>query len=428
MKMNLIKQSNETETRPLELRGQAEQRIVYVTCSEELTRLSDLLPANEGRQSLVSSLHEAYNLCQNTLTVPRVGRSTLEKYHDRSYLDILLKRRDQLDKSFHGYEDMKSMLQDEENGISDDSETSNEENFPVLEENNNVKLDDIHAGLTHDCYPFPFMSNYSKLVASSSITAATLLARSSPALAVNWFGGRHHCTKSKAAGFCYINDIVLSIGVLRRKFGRVFYLDLDLHHGDGVEAAYWNSKNVATCLIHRFELGFYPGTGSLESSEENRYNIPTKSGLSDESLQYILQETVIPLIAKFNPGAIVIQCGCDGLATDPSKQWNLTIKGFTSAVKAVVDSFPRKSILLLGGGGYNHTETAKCWANITKTLSGNEGDWDILPEHPFLDSYEKDGYQFWTDENKVPKRMKDGNSKEYLDNIRTFLLQKMPFK
>ena len=127
------------------------------------------------------------------------------------------------------------------------------------QEEDNAELETY--GLLHDCYIFPFMSEYVNLVAASSIQAATRLTKErkdnrAQNIVINWYGGRHHCKKNKAAGFCYINDIVLSINVLRRNYRRIFYLDLDLHHGDGVESAFEFSKNVMTCSIHRYDIGF----------------------------------------------------------------------------------------------------------------------------------------------------------------------------
>ena len=76
--------------------------------------------------------------------------------------------------------------------------------------------------------------------------------------------------KTKQRAYCYINDIVLSINVLRRNYRRIFYLDLDLHHGDGVESAFEFSKNVMTCSIHRYDIGFYPGTDYCQPHRKQR--------------------------------------------------------------------------------------------------------------------------------------------------------------
>ncbi|ODV77811.1 histone deacetylase [Suhomyces tanzawaensis NRRL Y-17324] len=374
------------------------KRKVWIT-SDEFAKLVDLLPSNIGRQSLVMSLIKAFGLhlkCESTISIPMIHRSELESYHDSNFIDCLFRNRPNLD-----------LQAEDEDKISDQD---------LCEQ----------YGLLYDCYPFPFMREYVKIVASSTIASAKTLIRERSEkhqnVVINWYGGRHHCFKRKAAGFCYVNDIVLGILHLRKSFGKVFYLDLDLHHGDGVENAYQFSKNVLTCSIHRYDLGFYPGTGSLESSTLGKYNIPTKKGLSDKSLMQIVEEIVLPIVLKFKPDVVVIQSGCDGLGTDSHGEWNLTIKGFTSVVEKLMQALSPIPILVLGGGGYNHIETAKCWTYLTRNVLQVQEEWDLIPEHTMLDSYESSGFQFWTSENEAPKRMKDENTNGYLRGLRESLL------
>lgn len=104
-------------------------------------------------------------------------------------------------------------------------------------------------------------------------------------IAINWAGGLHHAKKSEASGFCYVNDIVLGILELLRVFPRVLYIDIDCHHGDGVEEAFYSSNRVMTCSFHKYGA-YFPGTGQLEdrgTGEGFGYavNVPLKDGLSN---------------------------------------------------------------------------------------------------------------------------------------------------
>ena len=98
---------------------------------------------------------------------------------------------------------------------------------------------------------FPQAYDMARLIAGASLTAANELVLGKAYTAINWGGGRHHAKKSEAAGFCFINDVVLAIQHLQRKFPRVLYLDIDIHHGDGVEAAFFRSSSVLTISFHK---------------------------------------------------------------------------------------------------------------------------------------------------------------------------------
>ena len=203
---------------------------VYITLSEFATKIVDLLPSNKGRQSLVLGLIEAYkliDLCDGTIDIYPAQTKDLTTYHDDEFVKHLMGPRTFLDKNFNKIDKAETDLTN-----------------IVIEEND---LDEKY-GLTFDCYPFPSLDLYVQLTAASSINAARKIVQqvketNDQIIAVNWYGGRHHCHKSHAAGFCYVNDVVLSI-ILRKNLGSVFYLDLDLHHGDGVENAFKFSKKL----------------------------------------------------------------------------------------------------------------------------------------------------------------------------------------
>jgi histone deacetylase 8 len=129
------------------------------------------------------------------------------------------------------------------------------------QDNESVEFQDKleEFGLESDCPVFEGMEEYVKWVAGGSISAAQALCENKYDVAVFWDGGRHHAGRSHAAGFCYVNDIVLAIFQLHHVFQKVLYIDIDIHHGDGVEKAFELSPRVFTLSFHRFDAGFFPG-------------------------------------------------------------------------------------------------------------------------------------------------------------------------
>lgn len=149
-------------------------------------------------------------------------------------------------------------------------------------------LSDNH-GLAYDCPPWPGIKQYVCTVAGATMTACACLCKSQDKMDVfiNWCGGWHHGQRHKAEGFCYINDIVLGILVLTKKFKRILYIDLDNHHGDGVEKAFASSQRVFCLSFHQLECGYYPGTGLIQDMGLGNgvgytVNFPYKSGITGE--------------------------------------------------------------------------------------------------------------------------------------------------
>lgn len=356
--------------------------------NEALIEAADRLPSNIGRASRVHGLIEAFGLVEEMETIdsPPIAAEALKTYHDDEFIDY---------------------LQHAEGADSDEEEDEDEdENEPRIRKREKY-------GLEYDCSVFSGLWDYVRRVGGATVACADFLLQGRGTVAINWTGGRHHCRKGKARGFCYVNDVVLGLVRLRTKFDRIMYIDLDLHHGDGVEAGFYSSPNVLTLSVHRFGKGFYPGTGRSTDRGCGRgtgytRNIPTRRGLNDESLQTIVHRAIVPFKERFDPQAIVVVCGADGLSRDPHKEWNLTCEGLASAVTTVLEW--KLPTLLLGGGGYHHLDTARLWALVTtKAIHGPESgtNWSDIPDHDFLSEYASDAYQFsvppnfnLTDENK----------------------------
>jgi acetoin utilization protein AcuC len=182
-------------------------------------------------------------------------------------------------------------------------------------------------------------------------------------------GGTHHGRPDRASGFCYLNDPALGIlAMLDSGLSRVLYVDIDAHHGDGVQDAFADDDRVLTVSVH--EAGRWPGTGAAEDVAGGfARNLPVPPGFNDSEMAYLLEAAILPLAAAFAPDAVVLQCGADGLADDPMSRLELSNNAHARVVAALLPVAPR--LLVLGGGGYNPWATARCWARIWATLNGH---------------------------------------------------------
>ena len=180
-------------------------------------------------------------------------------------------------------------------------------------------------------------------------------------------GGTHHGRPARASGFCYLNDPVLGIlSWLDRGISRVVYLDIDAHHGDGVQDAFAGDPRVQTISVH--ETGRWPRTGAAEDrGGGNARNFPVPAGFNDSEMRVLLQDAVLPLIAAHRPQAIFLQCGADGLLEDPLSRLALSNNAHWEVVRAIRDLAPR--LIVTGGGGYNPWSVARCWAGVWAVLN-----------------------------------------------------------
>jgi acetoin utilization protein AcuC len=211
--------------------------------------------------------------------------------------------------------------------------------------------------------------------AGSSIRAAEMLLADG-GIVHHPAGGTHHGRKDEASGFCYFNDPVLGIlTLLDGGLDRVLYVDIDAHHGDGVQIAFADDPRVLTVSIH--QEGLWPRTGPLEDVAGGMArNLPVPAGMHDDEMRFVVMEYLLPLAQKFAPDAVVMQCGCDGLAEDPLSAQMLGNRSIWEAVAEMSLMAPR--FLVLGGGGYNPYALARCWSGIWATVNKFEIP-DVLP-------------------------------------------------
>lgn len=221
---------------------------------------------------------------------------------------------------------------------------------------------------------YPAMFARPATACGASLSAARLLRDGgsvySPA------GGTHHGLAGRASGFCTFNDPVLAIlALLDGGLGRVFYLDLDAHFGDGVQFAFAGDARVFTLSVHeggRWPMGRddawsdAPG-GVFDRAGGGARNLPVPRGFNDAEMDVVVDAAILPLIEAFAPEALVVQCGADALADDPMTRLALSNGALWRVVGAVRGMAPR--LLVLGGGGYNPWSVARCWAGVWATLN-----------------------------------------------------------
>uniref|UniRef100_A0A1I8HLF6 Histone deacetylase n=1 Tax=Macrostomum lignano TaxID=282301 RepID=A0A1I8HLF6_9PLAT len=272
-----------------------------------------------------------------------------------------------------------------------------------------------------DCPVFDGLYEFCQLSTGGSIAGAVKLNKGATDIAINWGGGLHHAKKSEASGFCYVNDIVLAILELLKYHQRVLYVDIDIHHGDGVEEAFYTTDRVMTVSFHKYGE-YFPGTGDLKDIGAGRgkhyaVNFPLRDGIDDEAFEQIFAPVITKVMEHYRPSATVLQCGADSLAGDRLGCFNLSLKGHGRCVQ-----FMKKfdtPLLLLGGGGYTIRNVARCWTYETAIALGQE----IPNELPYNDYFEYFGPDFKL--HIQPSNMSNQNTPEYLEKIKTRLLENL---
>lgn len=272
-----------------------------------------------------------------------------------------------------------------------------------------------------DCPVFDGMYEFCQLSAGGSIAAAVKLNKQQTDIAINWSGGLHHAKKSEASGFCYVNDIVLAILELLKYHQRVLYIDIDIHHGDGVEEAFYTTDRVMTVSFHKYGE-YFPGTGDLMDIGHGKgkyyaVNFPLRDGIDDETYQSIFKPIASKVLEVYRPSVIVLQCGADSLAGDRLGCFNLSLKGHAECVDFIRQQ--NLPLLMLGGGGYTIRNVARCWTYETATALHC----DIANELPYNDYFEYFGPDFKL--HISPTNMTNQNTSEYLDKIKTRLFENL---
>jgi len=251
---------------------------------------------------------------------------------------------------------------------------------------------------------FKGMFEWSALVTGASLRAASLVDSGNAAIAFNIAGGLHHARASSASGFCYLNDPVVAIESLLRKGRRVAYIDIDAHHGDGVQEAFYKTDRVLTISIHETGMALFPGTGFVGEmgaghGEGYSVNVPMPPMSDDELFLFAFRETVPHLIEKFRPDIVVSQLGVDSFVSDPLTHLNYTTNGFCEAVRIIKEISP--AWVALGGGGYDLANVARAWTLAWAIMNNIELP-DTIPGD-FIKKYSQYGFT---------ERLRDGKYEE----------------
>lgn len=184
-------------------------------------------------------------------------------------------------------------------------------------------------------------------------------------------GGLHHAHQSEASGFCIYNDVAIAIKLLQKKRdARVLYFDFDAHHGDGVQNAFYQSKDVMTISVHQTGKTLFPGTGFVYETggaEGVGYsvNIPLGPGAGTPELIRVFEEIVVPMFESFKPDLLVSQLGVDGHYLDPLAHLTYTSHGFETVLRKLRDMSSKMcdvGWLAVGGGGYHPVNVARLWS------------------------------------------------------------------
>jgi acetoin utilization protein AcuC len=255
---------------------------------------------------------------------------------------------------------------------------------------------------------FPMMHESSALVVGGSLVAAELVTSGQASHAFNPGGGLHHAMRNRASGFCVYNDCAVVIAWLRMLGLRVLYTDTDAHHGDGVQAIFYEDPGVLTISFHETGRYLFPGTGATSERGVGAgfgysVNVPLMPYTNHESFVECYEMVVPPLARAFKPDIIVAQNGCDGHAIDPLTHLHYITRTFEHvAVRSheLAHELCDGKLIALGGGGYGlYTAVPRAWAAVWAAMSDQ-----VLPD-AVPDSWREQ----WKDESPdfLPRQMRD---------------------
>ena len=208
------------------------------------------------------------------------------------------------------------------------------------------------------------------LFAGGTLVALDALLSKEADTAIHLPAAKHHAQYDHSSGFCVFNDFALAADIATKDHGlKVAIIDIDAHHGDGVENLTRENPNVLTFSIH--EQGIFPGTGNSDDAENNVFNFPLNetTGKGDGGLLAGISR-FIPIAQEFAPDLLFITSGADGLADDPLTNLQYSLEGYAAAARLLVKAFPDTPKLMGGAGGYlPDTGTPEVWAAVASEIS-----------------------------------------------------------
>jgi acetoin utilization protein AcuC len=241
-----------------------------------------------------------------------------------------------------------------------------------------LTLDGLSMGLGGPDTPvFPDAFAYGAWACGAGLKAADLLLSGEADIAFNLLGGFHHAMREKASGFCYLNDMVLACQRLAAAGKRVAYLDIDAHHGDGVQEAFYRRNDVLTISLHETGKTLFPWGGFEGETGEGpglgyNVNVPLPPFTYDEAFLKALQAVALPVLTAYQPDALVLELGMDTLAGDPLTHLHMTNNIVVEVLNRLLQF--NKPLLVGGGGGYHVANTVRGWALAWRTCCGESDD------------------------------------------------------
>ena len=231
-----------------------------------------------------------------------------------------------------------------------------------------------------ECPIFRGMFDYVLLYTSSTITGVNILTEENANVVFNPLGGFHHASRTHAEGFCYVNDALVAIDMLLARGFRVAYIDIDAHHGNGVQDAYYRDDRVLVVSLHQSGKTLYPWSGFETEIGEGigkgfTINVPLPEETDDEAYDDVFERVVTPAVTSFGPTVVVAVIGTDTHRMDPLSGLSLTNNGMVNVARRIRRFSPQ--LLLLGGGGYLESSTSAGWARMWATANGI----DAMPDY-----------------------------------------------
>lgn len=241
-----------------------------------------------------------------------------------------------------------------------------------------------HGVGTEDTPAFAGMHEATALAVGGTLLACEAVWSGQTRRAINIAGGLHHAMPESSSGFCVYNDIAVGIrAMLDQGAERVVYLDLDVHHGDGVERCFWNDPRVLTVSIHETGRALFPGTGfpgdtGGPKAQDSAVNIALPPGTGDEGWLRAYQAVVPTVVRAFRPQVVVSQHGCDSHFSDPLAHLSLSVDAMAVAdgwVAELAEDTAEGRWVCVGGGGYELVEVVpRAWTHLVGVVTGRPVD------------------------------------------------------
>jgi acetoin utilization protein AcuC len=245
-----------------------------------------------------------------------------------------------------------------------------------------LTLDGLSMGLGGPDTPvFADLFEYGAWACGAGLVGAELLLAGEADVVFNLWGGFHHAMRERAAGFCYLNDVALACHHLAAAGRRVAYVDVDAHHGDGVQAAFYRRPDVLTISLHESGKTLFPWGGFEDEIGEGpgrgyNVNLPLPAGTYDAAFLDAFEEAVLPLLRTFAPQVVVVELGMDALAGDPLTHLALTNNAHARVLEHLLGL--GAPLLVAGGGGYHVENTVRGWARAWQVCAGADAEPDVL--------------------------------------------------